>query len=67
MPSIKKTTANAETPIAHGTKGLPPEGAAVFRREISRIMFSVRFGVIWKLPKASLIMGSSFFRRRRAR
>ena len=35
-PNIKRMTANVETPIAHGTNGLLPDGATGFRREISR-------------------------------
>jgi len=54
-------------PITHGTKGLPPDGATGFRRDTSRMIFCVRFGVMWKRSKASRIIGSSFFRRSCAR
>ena len=60
---MSNTTANVEAATAHGTKGLLPDGAAGLVREISCMMFSVRFGEILKLSNASLIIVSSFCRR----
>ena len=52
---------------AHGINGLPPDGAVGFIRETSRMMFSVRCGVILKFSNASLMSGSSFLKRCLAR
>ena len=46
MPNINTIKTALDAAAIHGIKGLLPEGAVGFIREISRMTLSVRFGEI---------------------